>query len=416
MCLGSTAAEGSKSSNVGCKSDGLEKNASAARKELRVKEAPLNRRRARKDHVALRCVLGGLCLGAVVVGARRWTEQRGTFQRNEMELPVEPGNDESVRSPQAPRCAGEGRGGMTGRNQGLGDRLRSVFRRRRGGECGAGEVDEAIRPMAKGGGSKGGLSLGRKKSKKGMVDSKYKKEVIAYLQKELAAHPNDLLGRARATGHALDEQTLSRFLEMAYWSLEAGGKPLTHSIESTIAWREEYGAHMIAPSQVEKEAAHGKLFARGYDREGRPVIYFNPGEERSFNAEQGLRLLIYTLERAVSMLPKHLTQFAVIVNLAGFGPSTMPPVAMIKEALRTLQQHYPMRLGYVRIVNAGGPINFIWKLISSVLDERTKRKISFVPGKEAASTLAYHVDPAVLQSSLPGGLDPFVYSNEEYLR
>lgn len=35
-----------------------------------------------------------------------------------------------------------------------------------------------------------------------------------------------------------------------------------------------------------EEAAYGKLYVRGHDREGRPIIYFNPGQERSFDTEK----------------------------------------------------------------------------------------------------------------------------------
>lgn len=80
------------------------------------------------------------------------------------------------------------------------------------------------------------------------------------------------------------------------------------------------------------------------------------------HAPQGLNLLFYTLERAQGMLPKGQTQFAVVADCAGFGPSKTPPLPMLKTAFVTMQRHYPMRLGYVVIVNAGGPIVLVWKV------------------------------------------------------
>lgn len=79
-------------------------------------------------------------------------------------------------------------------------------------------------------------------------------------------------------------------------------------------------------------------------------------------ALQGLNLLFYTLERAKTMLPKGQTQFAVLADCSGFGPSKTPPLPMLKTAFITMQRHYPMRLGYVMIANAGGPIAFVWKV------------------------------------------------------
>ncbi|CAM9456580.1 unnamed protein product [Hapterophycus canaliculatus] len=160
---------------------------------------------------------------------------------------------------------------------------------------------------------------------------------------------------------------------------------------------------------------YGKMYVRGHDREGRPIIHYRPGLEKSFDTEKGLNLLFYTLERAKTMLPKGQTQFAVLADCSGFGPSKTPPLPMLKTAFITMQRHYPMRLGYVMIANAGGPIVFVWKLISAVLDERTKDKIFFVSKREAEAKLTGLISPSDLPASLPGGLDKFSYSNEEYL-
>lgn len=52
----------------------------------------------------------------------------------------------------------------------------------------------------------------------------------------------------------------------------------------------------------------------------------------------------------------------MVADCSGFGPSKTPPLPMLKAAFVTMQHHYPMRLGYVMIVNAGGPIVFVWKV------------------------------------------------------
>lgn len=38
--------------------------------------------------------------------------------------------------------------------------------------------------------------------------------------------------------------------------------------------------------QVAEEAMHGKIYVRGFDREGRPIIHYRPGLEKSFDVEQ----------------------------------------------------------------------------------------------------------------------------------
>lgn len=78
--------------------------------------------------------------------------------------------------------------------------------------------------------------------------------------------------------------------------------------------------------------------------------------------KKGIKLLYHTLEKATALLPRGQTQFAVIADCAGFGPSKLPPLEMINIAFSTLQEHYTMRLGYVIIVNASGPITVAWKV------------------------------------------------------
>lgn len=38
--------------------------------------------------------------------------------------------------------------------------------------------------------------------------------------------------------------------------------------------------------QVAEEAMYGKMYVRGHDREGRPIIHYRPGLEKSFDTEK----------------------------------------------------------------------------------------------------------------------------------
>ncbi|CAN0424513.1 unnamed protein product, partial [Laminaria digitata] len=73
---------------------------------------------------------------------------------------------------------------------------------------------------------------------------------------------------------------------MAFWTMETGGKPLTEAIGDSVRWREEVGPHLVTEGEVIEEAEHGKLYVRGHDREGRPIIHYSPGLEISFDTEK----------------------------------------------------------------------------------------------------------------------------------
>ncbi|CAM9643337.1 unnamed protein product [Ectocarpus sp. 13 AM-2016] len=269
------------------------------------------------------------------------------------------------------------------------------------------------RVVARLGGGRGGG--GRNGDRAGEEDARRAGLLKELRRKVEERYGSELWGRAKAAGHELDDELLMRYLEMAYWTMESMGQPLPDAVASTVRWREDATPHLLTDEQVAEEAKYGKMYVRGFDRQQRPIIHYRPGLEKSFDTEKGLNLLFHTLEKAKGSLPKGQTQFAVVADCAGFGPSKTPPLPMLKTAFITMQRHYPMRLGYVVIVNAGGPITFVWKLISTVLEERTKDKIAFVSKKEAEATLTGLIDPSALPASLPGGLDDFTYSNEEYL-
>lgn len=62
--------------------------------------------------------------------------------------------------------------------------------------------------------------------------------------------------------------------------------------------------------QVKEEAENGKMYVRGHDREGRPIIHYSPGKEKSFNSEEVRRCvrcfvlaLLRALLRAFLSLP-----------------------------------------------------------------------------------------------------------------
>lgn len=48
-----------------------------------------------------------------------------------------------------------------------------------------------------------------------------------------------------------------RYLDTGFWSLEAGGTPLTNAIESTVRWREEVAPHLITDTDVRGRDAGG---------------------------------------------------------------------------------------------------------------------------------------------------------------
>lgn len=97
-------------------------------------------------------------------------------------------------------------------------------------------------------------------------------------------------------------------------------------IKATLKWREEFGVDDIKrcfdhlnnsrqksdlSPEKEKELtqlaniiAHenetGKIYSRGYDKDGRCILYLTPGRENSMDEINNMRHLVYHLERAIA--------------------------------------------------------------------------------------------------------------------
>ncbi|KAG5188911.1 hypothetical protein JKP88DRAFT_353248 [Tribonema minus] len=283
-----------------------------------------------------------------------------------------------------------------------------------------------------------------------MNDQKW--AALRQLKEEVDARP-ELRRHAREVQHELTELTLLRFLEVSYWRVEKDGDAgprLVDVIARTVEWRDQMGAVAMAPAAVRAPAAAGKLYVRGADRQGRPVIHFRPAREHApFDVAANTRLVVYTLERALRAMPPGQSRFAVVVDCAGFTLGNFPPVAYIKEegnfppvaymkeegsfppvayikearlavtgaldaSLGVMMNHYPMRLGYVRIVNAGRGLNFFWKIIASMLQERTTKKISFLGGPATCDALLSELPPQALPDTICG-TDTWTYDVDQYL-
>lgn len=67
------------------------------------------------------------------------------------------------------------------------------------------------------------------------------------------------------------------------------------------------------------------------------------------------------------------------VSPSGMGLKQMPPVAHVKKMFKLLSHHYPMRLGHVLFTNVGPSVMLCWKVVSPLLQARTKAKMHLIP-------------------------------------
>ncbi|CAM9748644.1 unnamed protein product, partial [Choristocarpus tenellus] len=189
-------------------------------------------RRSKKVLICLSLCLG-FCLHVFVKGAVWWSARDNTCGRNNVQ------QQEAEDFPEGDMVKHD-------RRVTLRDRVANLFRkngRERRDSKGA-DAQERLGEES----GKGRFAFGHKKRKVGTVED-IRGELLVKLREELDAYPSNLKQRAKASGHELTDPTLLRFLEMAYWTLDAGGRPLIDAINQTISWRESFGAKDITPEQ-----------------------------------------------------------------------------------------------------------------------------------------------------------------------
>lgn len=147
----------------------------------------------------------------------------------------------------------------------------------------------------------------------------------------------------------LTKECLLRYLRATKWSVDEAARRLL----ATLAWRREYGLDGFTAEYISPEQETGKQIIVGFDRQGRPCQYLNPGRQNTEPSPRQMHHLFYMVERVTDMMPPGVETLSLMIN---FKPSkqrqnTSVPLATAREVLHVLQNHYPERLGKALIIN-----------------------------------------------------------------
>jgi len=145
----------------------------------------------------------------------------------------------------------------------------------------------------------------------------------------------------------LTRECLLRYLRAVKWDLAAA----TKRIETTIVWRREYGVANHTADYISPENETGKQVILGYDNEGRPCLYLNPGRQNTERSPRQVQHLVFMLERIVDLMPAGQETLALLIDFGASTKSSNPSIAQSREVLNILQSHYPERLGRALCIN-----------------------------------------------------------------
>ena len=124
------------------------------------------------------------------------------------------------------------------------------------------------------------------------------------------------------------------------------------------------------------------MYCRGYDKEGRVIVYMRPGNENTKDEQNQLRHLVFQLEKAIACSSsKGRSKLCIVIDYEGFSIRKAPPMSTSRRTLDILQNHYPERMHRAYICNPPFIFRSFWTLIQPFIDPVTKEKICFCSGK-----------------------------------
>lgn len=173
----------------------------------------------------------------------------------------------------------------------------------------------------------------------------------------------------------LTKECIFRYLRATKWHVPEALK----RIQGTLTWRREFGLITHTADHISVENETGKQVILGYDDQGRPCLYLNPGRQNTEPSHRQVEHLVYMLERVTDLMVPGQEGLALLINFKSSKTrsNTSPPFAIAKEVLHILQTHYPERLGRACVINIPWVANVFLKLITPFIDPITREKLHF---------------------------------------
>jgi hypothetical protein len=95
----------------------------------------------------------------------------------------------------------------------------------------------------------------------------------------------------------------------------------------------------------------GKQLLLGYDNCSRPCLYLIPSRQNTEQSPRQIQQLVYSLERAVDMMPQGVETLSLLTDFKHSSNSKNPSAGTGRQVLHILQTHYPERLGKALVIN-----------------------------------------------------------------
>jgi hypothetical protein len=199
-------------------------------------------------------------------------------------------------------------------------------------------------------------------------------------------------------------------------------------IKYAIQWRKELkveemlkAAHNpTTPQEAEtrnmlmKEAETGKMHVRGYDKDGRAVMYLYQSRENTWHEENNVKNLVYSIERLIACSKNNNREKSVLVfDFLGWKMKHASSMALTKMTIHIVQECYVERIERIYFCNAPAVFRTFFNMVKVFLDPLTKNKVLFLTERDRDKVEEYF-DLKTCEKCLFGTGDLSEYNVDDY--
>ncbi|WOK92426.1 random slug protein 5-like isoform X2 [Canna indica] len=155
-----------------------------------------------------------------------------------------------------------------------------------------------------------------------------------------------------------NDACVERFLKAKGDSVKKAAKQL----RAALSWRESIGTDHLIADEFAAELAGGFAYVAGHDDEARPVMVFRIKQDypKTHSQKSFVRLLVFTLEVAISSMSRFVDQFVILFD-ASFFRSASAFLNLFMGTLKIISEYYPGRLHKAFVIDPPSLFSYLWK-------------------------------------------------------
>ncbi|KAJ8768478.1 hypothetical protein K2173_021631 [Erythroxylum novogranatense] len=139
-------------------------------------------------------------------------------------------------------------------------------------------------------------------------------------------------------------------------------KKAAKHLRACLSWRESIVIENLMADEFAVELAEGVAYVAGHDEDSRPVVIFRIKQDyQKFHSQKLLtRLLVFTLEVAISTMPRNVEQLVLLFD-ASFFKSASAFMNLLLATLKIVAEYYPCRLYKSFVIDPPSLFSCLWK-------------------------------------------------------